>query len=1146
MNMNRSSSNNNNYYFSSPTFMNSQGNPLFGSSGYAPMSSATEAPLVPNYFSAQCGSTPAERQKSRTSVTSEEFSSNPQMSKSNKPKTTNNNKISPNNHMNFKTQIPAFYPGQPLIYNYPYPQPHAFSINDYLHMDTTQPNVIPPTSESNYNHPFGFVPVQAAPPLNWKPPTRRSIGYSGNAYLHHQSTQNGEIYPMYANPYMPPEGHAMFMNELKERAFKESKRKKTLEEDLKEPPLSQDRLINNNDFSQIEYDGENAEGNAEDVDLQVVYPEELFGVDHVYDPKTKFFQSDSEPKSNIHYSNPSENQFHTEQPPPPQHKKQAAVDEYTFVANPFVPTPSNMNDLFHPIFNNTYRCETPVRDGQEAKDEYQEYTSKVAFSNRKSISKHDPMFSVINRQEQFKPNKIHESFALDDDISKRGKHHKRVSSFRNMDHIFDGTIQPQELIISEQLLSKNDIDEINDIDYNKNNKGLDENLKFEDCDVFGEAKTGFKGNDLDVDLDIDVEYELPYINQSAYSALPSALFESSQTAGIDQINSMLIEEKKTINKRSTKKESTLYEKNKPKKVKIFERENRPTPILLDNSDVNRDIIYKDVLESSVMKSIESENEPTVAPQYLEDNSTLDSYSVLTKSTIQAVEQIKNDVMNNKNGKLMFFSPAVESQDKQPKSTVNTSTFNRLANFNISSPMSNNSIDSGLMTGPLKSSNHTGKHRILSQINETPLTSVYESYGEGKNPQLPSSSTGFGKPPSFGVSAKKTPSSNSKSSSVTKALTATVDAVLKKNMTLPDSVKKKKVSSNLGRSSTMSSPKAQVTKKKVKKPTSAETGNPLTSLVCAPISNYNAKLEATADRKLTKTSALAKTNPIISRKVGHEGVGYNEITTENNLKENEILETLKDIFLNKGKTTRNSAASKQKGVSTLVFQSSNNQASDVELKSESHKTDKQKLGVWGLSADDEEYLEGGDLKMEDDQNTESLYLTGATTPNESSLVSRMLNDKILENEDLKKPKRGFYKCLHCNETYSTVLDYAKHLDEAKIVRPFKCPFHTCLWKYLGLTKRSELRRHCAIQHKEELTTEMMELLNLNNDNFPVLHCQNKFCDKKFYRRDSHQRHVQMVHMNPRSRFNKRVEKFRKQCPLTNEKEIDEFIRARLAK
>lgn len=1142
--MNRSLSNNNEYYFSSPTFLNNQSNPLFDPSGggYAPRPSATEAPFAQNYFSAQLGNASVEHQKTRNSVTSEKNANNPQVLNNCKTKKINNHELNTSNHMDFKTQIPAFYPGQPYIYSYPYPQPHLFSMSDYIHMDATQNNAISTNSETPYSYPFGFVPVQAAPPLNWRPPTRKSVGYQGNCYSNHQFNQNAEVYSMYANPYMSPEGHSMFMNELKERASKGSKNKKTIDEELKEPLLPQNDSINGNRPSHLEFDEENANADEDDEGLKVLYPQELFGIDHTYSPKTKFSQNDFQMGTIGHYNNPFEDYYYKEMLPP-QFPNQVVVDNGTFIANPFVPTPSNMNNLFCPIFNNSPTSKTRVKNVQEANNEYQDFAAKLDSSNRKSVLNEEPMFSTIKQQDEFKVNKTDAIFNLEDEIPKRGDHHKMASSLKNMEYFFDGTIQPQELIIGEQLLNKNEIDEISGIHYNEMSKNLTDNMKFENPSVFGETKTGFESIEPDVDLDIDVEYELPYINRSDLSALPNAVFQSPQTATIDHINSRVIQEKRLTNKRSSKKETTTHQKDKPKKIKNFKRENRPTPILLDNSDVNTDIMYKDVLESSVMTGIGSQNEPMVAPQFLEDTSTLDSYSVLTKSTIRAVEQIKNDVMNNKNSKLAFFSPVIDSQHKQPKSTVNTSTYNKLTNFNISSPMSNNSIDSGLMSA-LNSSSHTGKHRMLPQINETPLTCTYESYGEAKKAQLSSSSAGCGKSASTRLSARKSSNSYSKGSSVTRALTATVDAVLKKNTTLPDLVKRKKLTSNFGQSSDTSSSKFLATKKKVKKPTSADTGKSSTSLSSATTPSSKVKLEFSKGSEITRSSTLTKNDVNVTQEKDFEDVEYNETT-----KENEILETLKNIFLNKEKTTRRSAARKHTGAKTLAFQIPDENASDAEIKFESNQTKKLKSDAWDVEGNEDEYLEEEeeeDMIMDDDGKANNSNPDVSITAKKSSLVSQMLNDEVLLNEDLKKPKRGFYKCLHCNETYSTVLDYAKHLDDAKIVRPFKCPFHTCPWKYLGLTKRSELRRHCAIQHKDELTTEMMELLNLNNDNFPVLHCENKFCDKKFYRRDSHQRHVQMVHMNPKSRFNKRVEKFRKQCSSTNEEEIDDFIRARLTK
>lgn len=130
---------------------------------------------------------------------------------------------------------------------------------------------------------------------------------------------------------------------------------------------------------------------------------------------------------------------------------------------------------------------------------------------------------------------------------------------------------------------------------------------------------------------------------------------------------------------------------------------------------------------------------------------------------------------------------------------------------------------------------------------------------------------------------------------------------------------------------------------------------------------------------------------------------------------------------------------------------------------------------------------------------------------------------------KKVKRGYYRCAHCPKMFSSVLDYAKHIDEFNIRREYKCPFKLCPWKILGLPRRPELRRHCAIQHKTEIPRELKSVLKLCDSDFPIMECPSPYCNKKFYRRDSYARHVSMVHEKTESRFNKRLAKVLMECP-----------------
>ncbi|CCK70148.1 Rme1p KNAG_0D04020 [Huiozyma naganishii CBS 8797] len=174
-------------------------------------------------------------------------------------------------------------------------------------------------------------------------------------------------------------------------------------------------------------------------------------------------------------------------------------------------------------------------------------------------------------------------------------------------------------------------------------------------------------------------------------------------------------------------------------------------------------------------------------------------------------------------------------------------------------------------------------------------------------------------------------------------------------------------------------------------------------------------------------------------------------------------------------------------------------------------------------------------------------TPPVTTNNLSLVDQLNLDQPLLEAIRKKQKRGSYRCAHCPETFSTIFEYAAHMDDFKIKRKFKCPFPLCPWKILGLPRRSDLRRHCAIQHKHELQTGLKKYLNLKDEAYPAIDCPNKYCDKKFYRKDAYNRHFAIVHEKSDSRFNKKLKHLLEICPenLTEGEHIT-YIKKNLAK
>ena len=160
----------------------------------------------------------------------------------------------------------------------------------------------------------------------------------------------------------------------------------------------------------------------------------------------------------------------------------------------------------------------------------------------------------------------------------------------------------------------------------------------------------------------------------------------------------------------------------------------------------------------------------------------------------------------------------------------------------------------------------------------------------------------------------------------------------------------------------------------------------------------------------------------------------------------------------------------------------------------------------------------------------------------SLADEIRNDSFIYPIAMKKQKRGSYRCNHCPEMFSTILEYAEHMDMFGIRRKYHCPFIDCPWKILGLPGRSDLRRHCAIQHKDQLSDDLRTSLNLKDDVYITTRCPNKYCGKAFRRKDAYNRHIAIVHNRPDSRFNKRLTDILRQCPRTfaNETQKTKFI------
>lgn len=162
----------------------------------------------------------------------------------------------------------------------------------------------------------------------------------------------------------------------------------------------------------------------------------------------------------------------------------------------------------------------------------------------------------------------------------------------------------------------------------------------------------------------------------------------------------------------------------------------------------------------------------------------------------------------------------------------------------------------------------------------------------------------------------------------------------------------------------------------------------------------------------------------------------------------------------------------------------------------------------------------------------------------TLLEQLQMDRPLMEVISNKHKRGYYRCTHCPETFSNIFDYASHMDEFDIKREYKCPFSLCPWKILGLPRRPDLRRHCAIQHKDHLPADLKEMLNLKDETFPTLKCPHQYCDKVFHRKDAYNRHISIVHEKVGSRFNKRMFQILSDCPFDKESDRQRYVRTRM--
>lgn len=125
------------------------------------------------------------------------------------------------------------------------------------------------------------------------------------------------------------------------------------------------------------------------------------------------------------------------------------------------------------------------------------------------------------------------------------------------------------------------------------------------------------------------------------------------------------------------------------------------------------------------------------------------------------------------------------------------------------------------------------------------------------------------------------------------------------------------------------------------------------------------------------------------------------------------------------------------------------------------------------------------------------------------------------------------CTHCNQRFDSILQLGHHFDKYKVVTPHKCPFDSCPYFLIGFSRKAELRRHCLTKHfeKGKLTQSINQNIKQVLNNL-IYSCKIDNCGKNFYRKDSLQRHLKLVHANENSKFNKKMKKNQLQKPAVS--------------
>lgn len=126
-------------------------------------------------------------------------------------------------------------------------------------------------------------------------------------------------------------------------------------------------------------------------------------------------------------------------------------------------------------------------------------------------------------------------------------------------------------------------------------------------------------------------------------------------------------------------------------------------------------------------------------------------------------------------------------------------------------------------------------------------------------------------------------------------------------------------------------------------------------------------------------------------------------------------------------------------------------------------------------------------------------------------------EYIKDDDYKLSKS--VNCNHCETSFNNILKYCKHLDEFKLTTPYQCADKTCPFHKVGFMKKIDLRVHITQVHLQVYNNssiqEKMKLIEKNPQvyeffmNYTYV-CPNETCKRIFYRKDTLNRHVKLVH------------------------------------